>query len=292
MDKQANLAAILAFCGESGAGKSTIAKLVKECLEKQGFRAEFATKYISGRKQRKNEDPNVQIVSRIPKNCIKCSPRKGEEVGYDLRELEDMLSRGIYPIIISKDLKLLAEIFAVFNPEKPRDFETFDGKVVPIFDPKKNTFETYTENKLPVIRMRIYDVRSAGMTDAQMENLIQERNSNLERHEIDREVSSRKVKWDEYYRQRYGSGDILETFTNVKDYAAAEQMVKELIVGSSASDESTILGYNALWHGTDECYTAGVIVGQYNKLSKGVQEYLKKQEELELAESGNYPKSE
>ena len=65
-----------------------------------------------------------------------------------------------------------------------------------------------------------------------------------------------------------------------------------MIVGSAGSSENTILGYNALWQGTDECYTAGVIVGQYHKRSKGVQEYLKKQEELELAESGNYPKAE
>ena len=292
MEKQANLAAILAFCGESGAEKSTIARMVKECLEKQGYRAEFATKYISGRKQRENEDPNVQIVSRIPKNCIKGSPREGEEVGYDLQEIEEMLSRGIYPIIISKDLKLLAEIFAIFNPEQPNCFETFDGKLVPIFNPDKNAFETYANSKLPVLRRRIYDVRIAGMTDAQMEDLVKTRNVNLGKREVDREVSSRKIKWDEYYRQRYGSEDILESITNVKDYAAAQQMVDELIVGSATSSENTILGYNALWHGTDECYTAGVIVGQYFKRSKGVQEYLKSQEALELQERGTYQKAE
>ena len=259
-------ACVLAFCGESGSGKSTIAGIYRDCLQEQGIRAEFATKYISGRSERENEDPDVKIVDSIPEGCIKGSPRKGQEIGYDLQEIRAMICEGVFPIVVTKDVKFLATLATLLNPEKDCDTMKYEGR------------------ELPVVRMRIYDVRSVELSNDELTSLTKQRHPDLSQQELEKEAKARTTSWQPYYHDRFGCGDMMEQIVNFREYEFMKKYISKHVIGELNENENTLLGYVNLWKENPACNNTGVILGKYGCIASDSKEYLKKQNVLDSIE--------
>lgn len=261
-DSKVKFASVLAFCGESGSGKSTVASLFRYCLQELGIRAEFATKYISGRKMREVEDPGVNIVDKIPEKCLKGSPRKGQEIGYDLDEIKQMLKGGIFPIVITKDINFLANLTLLLNPKSVEYTQSYKGR------------------ELPVVRTRIYDIQSNNLSLEEVVELEKKRNSGENEEEILSHIAERVTSWRSYYRDRSGSSDFIERVVNIKDLDYMKNYIMKNLIGALDNDEKTLLGYINLWNENPDFDNSGLILSSYARLINSAEYYLQKQSAL------------
>lgn len=116
-DKKFKYARLLSFWGPSQGGKDFFAKKVKEKLEERGYKAAYVTRYTT-RPLRSTDPKNAFYVKELPETCDIRGNAYGIDFGFSSQEINKMTDDGIFSIIATADLNILAKLFLKLNKDE------------------------------------------------------------------------------------------------------------------------------------------------------------------------------